>query len=143
MFSAVLSAFGTNSAVQNWKSLPPEDQDTRIASSLKSLANKILSILMSQKVSSRDHIDPNESAAIIAKIPLHIGSINIAGTLPSNIQHFQTKSVLFSLCGLLRSRDKSVRHTSSDVLMEIILELGKQYLNLLFQALFQYWIRGS
>ena len=142
MFTAVLSAFGTNQAVTDWKILPSENQDAKTQSSLNLLAKKITSTLMGQKVFGRDHIDPNESAAIIAKIPLHIGAINVAEILPPNLQHFHTNRVLLSLCGLLRSRDKSVRHATRGVLMEIVLRLDKHYINLLIQNLFQLLDKG-
>ena len=144
MFSAVLSAFGTNKAVDEWNSVFSGNQDDNIRSSLKSLAGKISSVLAGLKkmMSNKDFMDPNESNALITKIPLHIGSINVAKTLPENVRHFQTKNVLLSLCGFLRSRNKSVRHTTRGVMIEIILKLDKQYLNVLIQDLFSILDRG-
>ena len=140
VLAATLTAFGSNDTLRHKIESAYQAEKAYVA--LNSFAGRILSMLMKQKLSDSDIIDKDESNAIIAKLPVHIGLYNVAKFLGAKTKDFHVKKLLLSMCGFLRSRDKSVRHATRGVLIQILPNLEVEYLNELIKDLFHLLDRG-
>ncbi|XP_075250061.1 small subunit processome component 20 homolog [Convolutriloba macropyga] len=140
VLSAILTAFGSNDMLAQYMTNSTKIEKANVV--LNTFAGRTLAMLMNQKMTDSEIIDKDESNAIIAKLPVHIGLYNVAKHLPAKRKDFTIKKLILSLCGFLRSRDKSVRHATRGVLLQILPNLDFEYLNQLIKDLFQLLDRG-